>query len=69
MKSIDDLSKMLNVLVRNAEANFGRQCLSHHYVPVSTLEECVVKVDKENKRKLFARQLTPRKQDVTLRNT
>ena len=40
--------KVLNLLVRNAETNFGRQSLSHHYVPVSTLEECVVKVVKEN---------------------
>ena len=40
--------KVLNFLVRNAETNFGRQSPSHHYVPVSMLEECVVKVVKEN---------------------
>ena len=40
--------KGLNFLVHNAETNFGRQSLSHHYAPVSTLEECVVKVVKEN---------------------
>ena len=48
---IDDMSKIqkvLNLFVRNAETNFGRQSLSHHYVPVSTLEECVIKVVKEN---------------------
>ena len=38
-----------NLLVRNAETNFGRHSLSHHYVPVYTLEECVVKVVKENR--------------------
>ena len=39
---------VLNLLVRNAETNFGRQSLSHHYVPVSTLEDCVLKGVKEN---------------------
>ena len=39
--------KVLNWLLRNAATNFGRQSLSHHYVPVSTLEESVVKVVKE----------------------
>ena len=53
----------LNLLVRNVETNFGRQSLSHHYVPVSTLEECVVKVVKENG-ELFARQLTLRKDQM-----
>ena len=33
--------KGLNLLVRKAETIFGSQSLSHHYVPVSTLEECV----------------------------
>ena len=31
--------KVLNLPVRNAETNFGRQSPSHHYVPVCTLEE------------------------------
>ena len=40
--------KVLNFLLPNAATNFGRQSLSHHHVPVSTLEESVVKVVKEN---------------------
>ena len=39
---------------RNAETNSGRQSLIHHYVPVSTLEECVVKVVKENREENYS---------------
>ena len=62
--------KILNFLVRNAETNFGRQSLSHHYVPVSTLKECVVKVVKENEENVV-RKTTDASEgpDETLRNT
>ena len=48
--------KRLNLLVRNAETKFGRQSLSKHYVPVSTLEECVLKVVKENREENYSQE-------------
>ena len=50
----DAKCKVLNLLVRNAETNFGRQSLSHHYVEVSSLEECIVKVAKENREEIYS---------------
>ena len=47
--------KGLNLLVRNAETNFGRQRLSHHYVPVYA----------ERMQTTYA----SKRPDVTLRNT
>ena len=55
MKFIDDLSKVLNILVRNAETNFGRQSLSHHYVPVSTRRMRCKSCQRRWKRELFAK--------------
>ena len=48
--------KRLNLLVRNAETKFGRQSLSKHYVPVSTLEGCVVKVVKQNREENYSQE-------------
>ena len=55
MKFIDDLSKVLNILVRNAETNFGRQSLNHHYVPVSTRRMRCKSCQRRWKRELFAK--------------
>ena len=46
---LEQKRKRLISLVRNAKTNFGKQRINHHYVPVSSLEECVVKVVKENR--------------------
>ena len=47
--------KVLNLLVRNAETNFGRQSLSRHYVPVSTRRMCCKSCQRRWKRELFAK--------------
>ena len=53
--------RVLNSLVRNARTNFGRQRLSHHYVPVYAERMRRKSCQRKWKRELFARQLTPRK--------
>ena len=53
--------KGLKLLVRNAETNFGRQSLSHHYVPVSTRRMLCKSCQRKWRRKLIARQLPSRK--------
>ena len=45
---------VLILLVSNAETNFGRQSLSHHYVPVSTRMRCK-SCQRRWKRELFAK--------------
>ena len=49
--------KVLNVLVRNTETNFGRQSLSHHYVPVSTRRMRCKSCQRRWKRELFAKDI------------
>ena len=47
--------RVLNLLVRNAETNFGRQSLCHHYVPVSTRRMHCKSCQRRWKRGLFAK--------------